>query len=58
MRDLDVHCPTCTCSASATEVVDMTAPYFALVLLVERAAAEVAAEDRAAGRGRRRSTAA
>lgn len=37
---------------------DPHAPYFALVLLVERAADEIAAEDRAAGRGRHRRTAA
>lgn len=58
MRDLDVHCPTCTCTPIESPMGDPHAPYFALVLLVERAADEIAAEDRAAGRGRHRRTAA
>lgn len=44
------HCPTCSCTASGgTGAIDITAPYFPLVMLVEREAPDVAAELRARG---------
>ena len=52
MRDLDVHCPTCTCDTPTSSIGDPTAPMFALVLDVERAWSALMAEDRAAGRSK------
>lgn len=43
------HCPTCSCHAGAGRVDDR-APFYRLVLDVERAWLELMAEDRAAGR--------
>jgi hypothetical protein len=52
-RDLDLHCATCTCAGAGSAFGDPAAPYFALVVEVERAWSELMAADRAAGRSTR-----